>query len=497
MLRTWLSAWLALSALGVLWALANPIGNSPDEPAQIARAASLVRGHPIGSHIKGLPAAYTSVDVPRTYALQYNSTGGPSGGHDCYHFLPFATASCERILSSSRTIADPTYMGRYPPLYFAVVGLPTLLTTGEAGLYLMRVLSVLVTSAFLALAVMTARRWSTSPILVAAVWVVTTPTAVFIDASVNASGLEIAAATCAWVAGAVLVLEFAKERPPAGLVAVAVSSGAVMALTRPISPLWLALMVLTLAAVGWGRVSIAVWRRSRAVVRGGAVLVAVTYLALAWVAAFHSFDLVPEGPPLPGTPVAQILASSTAAVWQGLGQVPGTFGWLDTHEPGVAVLAVVVAAGLPIGLGFARSSRRDYAALLALIAVSIVVPVLLVAAADQKDGLEAQGRYFMPLWVGVPLLAAALQRSMPGWAGRRLRSAMIGPPLVAMFLAFWWSLHRVAVGVGGPLFPWDTPAYAWTPPVPATVLDALCLAAVVAVGVVFFRLSAPLPAGPD
>jgi hypothetical protein len=47
-----------------------------------------------------------------------------------------------------------------------------------------------------------------------------------------------------------------------------------------------------------------------------------------------------------------------------------------------------------------------------------------------------------------------------------------------MVLAFWWNLHRVTVGQQGPYLPWNAPATAWRPPLPASILDAVIIVAV-------------------
>lgn len=493
MLRTWLSAWLALSALGVLWVIANPIGNSPDEPSQIARAAALVRGHPVGGHVTGRAAAYTLVYVPRTYALQYNGSGAPTGGDECYRFRPTVPASCEKIVASGTTVPDVTYMGHYPLLYYAIVGLPSLVTTSDLGLYLMRVMSVLLDSAFLALAVMCSRRWSDSPVLVACVWVVTTPTAIFLNASVNASGLEIASAVAAWVAGAVLVIEQGRTRPAPGLVAVVAASSAVLALTRPISVVWVVIIVATLALTGRGRVDWQTWWASRGVRTGAVGVTVAVSLAVIWVIAAHGLDVVPSGTPPPSSPFVRLLAESVSAVGHGVIQAAGTFGWLDTGEPAVAVLALLVAVSIPAVLCLARSTTADSVAVSTLMAASLIVPVLLVLVAIQRDGTEAQGRYFMPLWVGLPLLASALQRPLPHRFAKRLTRVMVILPAGGMVIAFWWNLHRVSVGIGGPYFPWDSIPKKWNPPVPSTLLVLMCLVTVSALAALFLRFSPPAP----
>ena len=487
-LLVWVAAWLIICAVGAVWAIANPIGNSPDEPAQIARAASEVRGHPIGAPIPGQLAVYTKVWIPRTYALSLDSTGGFTGAHNCYHFMPEVSAQCERIVASDKQVAVYTYVGHYPLFYYAVVGLPSLFTTSIAGLYLMRLVSVALCAALLALALAVSWRWASSPLLIGAVAVVATPTAVFMASSVNPSGLEISAAICTWVAASVFVLDHL-SMPPRGLLICLGTAASVLALTRPISTLWLLVVVVIVVLAAWRRVSV------RVLLRRGDFLVTVTVVAVTsvasavWVFAANGLAVRPEGPPPPGTPLSRLVSSAIDGMWGSLSQAAGTFGWGETHEPGLAVFFLLIAVSVPVVMCVARSSKQNACVTLLLMTLSALMPLALVVASVRRDGLEEQGRYFMPLWVGVPLFAAATQRALPSWAARRLSSTMVLPATGGLVLAFWWNLHRVAVGVQGPYLPWNLPAGAWRPPTSATVLDASAVVIFTAYAALLLALS--------
>jgi hypothetical protein len=493
----WLTAFLAISAIGAVWALANPIGNSPDEPAQIARAAALVRGQWIGTPVPREPVAYTQVRVPRTYALALDGTGGPDGAHDCYHFQPSVSAACERIAASSRSVPVLTYFGHYPPLYFAVVGLPSLLTDGISGLYLMRLVSVLCSAALLASALAVAWKWGSSPLLIGGIVVVSTPTEFFLASSVNASGLEVAAAVCTWVAALVMLRDHAHD-PPRGLIVVLASAACVLALSRPISTVWLLLIAGCLVAAGWRRVPVGRLLRRRDVRTALGAVSAAVLGGIVWVVAVNGTAVVPEGP-IPATvPLSSVVSRAVALMWGGLAQVAGDFGWSGTNEPAVGVLLLAFGAAVPLVVCLARGSNRDLRVLALIIGCAVVVPLVLAVAAARHDGLEEQGRYFLPFWVGVPLFAAATQRPLPGDGTRRLSRAMVVTAVAALLLGFGWNLHRVTVGMHGPGLPWNTPARAWHPPVPATLLDVAALASVVTYALVVLKMTgSPADAAPS
>jgi len=475
----WLCGWLILSAIGALWAVANPLGNSADEPAHIARAVAAVRGDFVGKHIPHQPGAFTEVSVPRTYALALNGSGGLTGAHNCYHFHPSVPASCERTQISSLTVRVGTYVGHYPLLYYAVVGLPSLLTDRVTGLYLMRMLSAMLSAALLALAFAVALEWGGSPLLVGALVVVGTPTELLLAASVNPSGLEIAAAICVWAVGSIFVLDRASD-PPRGLLLAGAGAGCVLALTRPISTLWLFLIVAVLAAAGWARVPVRTLLARHDAQAGIGAVATASALAVGWVYAAGGLAIVPALRPSSSIPLTRIASTAESQLWLGLGQTVGTFGWDNTHEPELAVFALVIALSIPLVMCVATAPSRDVRLLCVLVGLSAIVPMALIIGAARQDGIQSQGRYFMPLWVGIPIFAAATQRSLPSVSARRLARTMVFLAATGIALAFWWNLHRAAVGEQGQYLPWNTPATAWRPPLPATILDA---AAIVTVGI--------------
>ena len=113
----------------------------------------------------------------------------------CYIFEPDRTAACAPALSGpDHLISLPTYVGHYPPLYYAAVGWPTLLDDGTTGVLWMRLVSALINSSLLGTALWLALR--RSRILAVAVLVAATPTVIYYSASVNPNGMEMTAAVC-------------------------------------------------------------------------------------------------------------------------------------------------------------------------------------------------------------------------------------------------------------------------------------------------------------
>ena len=114
-------------------------------------------------------------------------------------------------------------------------------------------------------------------------------------------------------------------------------------------------------------------------------------------------------------------------------------------------------------MGVARGHRRD-----------IVLPVVVETAGVHKAGFIWQGRYTLPLAVGVPVIAgigigsSERARRLEARLAPRFGWALVAALALAHILAFAEMLRRYSVGVDGPL--WFFPDARWEPPVPSLVL---------------------------
>ncbi len=445
------------------WSIATPLFASPDEPAQVARAVALVHGDLIGTTVKNAGTAITDITVPAVYSYRSGAAYG-----SCFVFQPRVPASCARpITHSTAEVASTTYVGRYPPLYYAIVGLPSLITSSSTGIYLIRLVSALLNAAFLALAALSVVAWSRSRVLLIGLLIATTPMTFFLGGVVNPSGFEITSATCLWCSGMVLALERADNVPP-GLVAVVTASAAALLLSRSLSPLWVVLIVAFLALLCG-------WRGVRALARvpsvrwSLAVLVPCGVVALGWIVVAHAFDELPVGLPV-GHEVGWHLALSifgNTGSW--VQQMVGVFGWLDTTSPALTYLVWYVAVGMLI-LTAVSCTKPRYAGVLALLICTVLaVPVIISYGEAHHLGVIWQGRYIMPMAVGVPLMSAALiggtglLRPVQG----RLSTLLCVVIGIAEFAAFAEALRRYTTGVGGPLDYLHGP---WQPPLGATAV---------------------------
>lgn len=476
--RTWWTSLVLVTSLGGLWALANPPFAAPDEPAHVIRADALdhrqVTGkEPAGRVKRELRPVEESARVVRAPQI-YRPVNGPP----CFAFKR-VTATCLNILGPSRDVDVVTYEGLQPPAYYAVSGIASLVfPPGSGAVYLMRLLSTLLTAALIATAI-TALRHSPSRTLVAAGLVVAvTPMVLFIGSAVNPNGPEIAASIALWVSGLALMLQ-ARTRVDNGLVTAAGIAGCVLALSRMLGPLWLALIVLTLLAVA-SRAAIRNLARSRWA-RLWAALVALSAVAqVAW-------DLIVQ--PRDATLVERARADLTAleAIQDSIGstfrwyrEMIGWFGWLDTPAPQLTWLLWTALLAFFVFVAVAWADKRLMTVLLGLLAGVIVVPIVIATTPYRAAGTLWQGRYILPIAVGVPILAAiALASSERGRqlvTNRFLVTVGVATGL-AHFLAFAQNLRRYTVGYDGDFQYWkDTQ---WFPPVLPPLLLTLAFAAAV------------------
>lgn len=431
----------------------------------MVKAAAVVRGEWVGTPLPGPNEPRTRVRVPAVFAAGLSQ---PS----CFAFRPAQSAGCAPTLrSASGEVTLTTYVGRYPPLYYLLVGLPTLVTTTPGVFYAMRLAGAAAAAVFLAGAFAVATR-SRRRLAVPAVALAATPEVLFFGGVVNPSGLEMASAICAWAAGLVLASEPAARRDPAvlGWLAAAV---AVFVQARGLSPFYVAILAVVVVFL-LGADGVREVLRARAARLGLVVVVAAGAFAGAWLLAVDPLRLVPgSGTPVP--PDAGTLEVLDVAVgkYPALArQMVAVFGWKDTVAPLLLYVGYAVTTSLLLLRGLARGSARERVALLALAAATFAVPVLTSASQARTLGVVGQGRYTVPLAVAVPLLGA-----LAGWPNvRRRAGALAGASATAVLLAvvgaaqvdaFLVALRRYRTGVDGPLFARDAP---WAPPGGALLL---------------------------
>jgi hypothetical protein len=489
--KVWLVTFLALVVLMEVWSLATPWNGGPDEARHLIKAASVVRGQWLGPKPADQSSdAFTVVHIPNVYAHPDRT--------DCVIKRPTVPeGTCPTLPTSSKTIAAETYVGHYPPLYYLLIGWPTFLKT-VSSIYLVLLMSVIVDAAMLALAFASAWRWSRSKLLPAGLAIAATPTVMFLAGVVNPSGLEICAAITMWATATILVVDHPVE-PPTGLLATLTVSVSVLVLVRGLSPLWPALCAIILAPLAWNRLQLRRIIRRRDARIGLVVIVASALLGLAWIIIGHALAVVAEGVPRPGTPETAIVRVALGSTGSLINETIFGIGWLDVPAPVLTIYIWIGVTGATVLTAVLLGCRKVLFSLALAVALSVLVPFILIVATARHSGFIQQGRYFMPLVVSVPILATAAsnQVGLPRRAATRLTLAIALLTSLGQIAAGTWALHRYLVGIHGPILPTAVVPGVWHPPLPGWLLDLGFVAGSVALAAVVILISARIRGVPD
>ncbi|WP_188037127.1 DUF2142 domain-containing protein [Actinotalea sp. JY-7885] len=482
------AAWAALLALTGLWAVGNPMGAAPDEPSHIVKAAALVREGTLGVETR---PGVREAQVQRLYAMTHEMPG-------CYAFRSSEPATCWQgeLVDLDRMETAVTTAGNYNPLYYLVVGLPTLLPPSLDTLYLMRLAGAAFASLLLALGLRSVAEMPVNRWVVGGTAVAITPMVVFMNSSVNPNAVEASAGLGLW-----LTLLAALRHPDPALVRRrwwrAGFLVVVLVNAKALSPLFLALIVLTVVALApWRNVTGALgdrraWPGLGLGVVGSAFAVWWT-LTSGGVAGADTVSFPELTPPTALNTVLRL----TTAYYHGL---IGRFGWLDTRPPDLVYSWVTAVLGLLLILALAAARRRDRWVLVALVVVVVATPVVLQIPQAPFVGLPWQGRYLQAVAVGVPIVAGLLcDRWLADLRPRLARDVVrlvVGATVVVQVVSFAANLRRYVAGTEAPWFdPVDNP---WLPPVPASLLLVGSLLAAAAVGAVLVWLAGGAPRAVD
>jgi Predicted membrane protein (DUF2142) len=436
-------AWALLALLGAVWALATPIGGSPDEPAHLIKAASVARGQLVGPTVKG----GTRVTVPEFIAYSQADT--------CFAFHANTTPNCTAADPKSPTalVSAVTSAGLYNPVFYALVGWPSLVFSGTSAIYAMRIVSDLIAALFLALAFGMIALWRRPTIALIGFAAAVTPMVLFLDGAVNPNSVEISATLAAFVA----VLSIVREpgRDWLALRAAIVFAGAAIAANmRGLSLIWVAVAVLTpLLLVPRARIGELLKTRA---IRLAILGTAVACLGAAiWVFGTNSLGIgqsgstIANGAPGVGTSHLAGFAWNLGSTFFYAQQVVGVFGWLDTAAPPAVyfVWSILVGGVLIAGLVALRGRALRFSVV--LIALVVLLPPILQGYYITTGGIIWQGRYILPVFVCVLVGVAACLGdvvALPRPIERRLVIIVLIAWSAAQVLAFATTLKRYAVG---------------------------------------------------
>jgi hypothetical protein len=387
--------WLTL--VGVLltqsaWLMALPTLRGPDEFDHVYKAAAVARGQ-LGTegatpHGRGgvvtVPLSLVTATTPACESRSYT-------GHDNCHPIDEPAPGLARVATAA---------GAYNPTWYAVVGTVTRPVDGARLDPAMRAVTALLSALLIAWAAATVTAWSRTRWPLAGLTLAATPTLVYSTVVASPNGVHYAAALLLWAAA--LGLASGEDRPTRFLVPF-VAGAAVLVNTHTTGPLWLAL----LAVVGlvlrpardWWRLA---KQRPRTWSIAGALTLLATSGSVAWTRLAGANELGAADPSLPPFRLGLLVGAEILWPFQSVGAFP----MRDQPAPLAAYAVWFTALVALVVLGLRRGPRRLRLAVGLVGLLVVVVPGALTVLSFSSVGLAWQGRYALPLYVGLPLLAA-------------------------------------------------------------------------------------------
>lgn len=476
-----------------LWSLATPLMAFPDEPAHTIKAAAVVRGQITieegtsfghGVHVR-VPAYIANLHA-----------------QDCFKFRQDTAANCAPAIPSDANdeAIGVTSAGSYNPMYYWIVGLPSLLLTGQPALFAMRILSALLSAAFYAagFTALAQLRQPRVPVLMASLAV--TPMVLFLAAGINPNSLEVAA-TMAAFCGFVVTLDNAhRVRHVLPAVVTVIASTVVLANTRQVSLVWL-LCALISGVLLFRGAEIKAAFRNRLVLTGAALTVPGVLLGIYWIYlmlhAPANSGVAPEGiaNPQPGVSISRAFLTMVEKAPEFLQQYVGVMGWLDTPVPTAVVMLWSMVFGVAVLLPMLIRPFKTTLGAWAALAMLIFVPAILQASIWKSMGFVWQGRYNLPLVVVLLIAVGMTARRLhfPQSAGAQsVARVFLWSAVFCHLLAFAFVLRRYVVGTfGGGNWHAMINGVQWQPPLGWFLLTLIYLAVMVTAASGLFRFLFP------
>lgn len=424
--RILLTAPVLLLATLAAWALASPVGASPDEDY----------------HLVSVWCA--TGDAAHCEFAQGGSEATVPGAlvdAACYAFDSDRSASCQNALdftgSPDTTSERGNFYGAYPPVFYGVM---SLFVGGdiEVSVLLMRLFIALVFTAIasaLFLLLPPERRgtlvWS---------WTLTTvPLGLFVVTALNPSAWAIAGVGFGWLA----LAGFFEARGPRKIgLGVLFALAVVMAAgSRGDASLYMVLAILATVILQF--------RRSRAFALDAILPAAGIAVCLLLFRVSRPTEALTQGVhENAGFAFGRLIPTmlDVPKLWMGVFGKGWGLGWLDTTMPSLVWLATLSCF---LGAGAVAAARADARKIVVLgggFLVLLLFPTFVLVAAGQSVGENLQPRYLMPL---VVLFAGVLFWEPPGRRirfGRVQRLLVIAALAIAQAVALFLQLSRYVSG---------------------------------------------------
>ena len=229
---------------------------------------------------------------------------------------------------------------------------------------------------------------------------------IFLTASINPNGLEIASVFCAWLAALELV---GRAGAPSTRLVLRVGVSSVLLVgSRPLSPVLLVMILGTVALLAADRSGLGSLAHDSRTPAMAAVVAAATVGSAFYVAVTHATTAIIRFP-LPGAPSHLDTACRSIELTGALvEQMVGVLGWLNPNTPplpGWLVDGWEIAVVLLVAVGLVVGTWRCRLVLAAVVLGVLAMPIVSEGVGAARYGYAWQGRYALPIAVGIPIIA--------------------------------------------------------------------------------------------
>jgi hypothetical protein len=429
------------------WAIATPMFAVPDEPAHLVRAYGISTGDFSGEpQSKGEPI----YSVPKILTTEV-----------CFARNPDQAANCLTFPKTNEQVLTTSSAATYPPFSHLLFSLPFFLSNGLTALYASRLIGAFVCALLFALGLDSLSRSRGSNALTAGVALCLTPMVMLSCASVNPSGMAIAAAFATW-SGGLAITKVDKSLVTKQMVMSMMIPFAIYLAIRRDSMLWgVAIMAALLALIHWSTIVHLLKRTSTLIIIG--VIATELVLQLFIWGGPSGQGLTESGPLLNGSQNGNAHAAF-ASLPNYFNEAIGVLGWLDTRMPEfVYIFWGAIFVGLFL-LSASVANLRLKLAMFIVLSVFIILPVKVGATQFPYF----QGRYALPLLIGAPLLATFyLKESRDSILGSHRSTWTICIFIWSLgVISFAQSLRRYSVGISSGWSDLVNPR--WNPPILST-----------------------------
>jgi hypothetical protein len=159
----------------------------------------------------------------------------------------------------------------------------------------------------------------------------------------------------------------------------------------------------------------------------------------------------------PGGFDADLMVLVIGRTGEHLTEAIGVLGWLDTPMPVSATFLWLVGLGVLAAAAVQLPDSRLVGAAVSILVIAVVASWLMEMYSGNTSGTYWQGRYYLPLLAGVPIVLGGAR--LPAVAERRLAVAVGVIAVVVVNVALAAAIRRWAVGLGGSLYPWHWHTY--------------------------------------